>query len=132
MLKTSVKTFGTVNSIDKIIHINFLPIITSLCLISACSAGKTGECYYETVETHAEVIEIERKADGNLSVILDFKASKLALEDQRLEDLKELQIDSAYILRNRIAVGNKYEVVVSQITSGNCIPQFVSFNHDLD
>ena len=91
-----------------------------------------GDCYYETVETLAEVIDMRPHPDGNgkISIILDFKASVLALEDQELGNLKGYQIDDKFLKRNHIDMGNKYSVTVSELTKGNCDTKLtVAFDH---
>ncbi len=122
--------FGTANSSVRI----FIAATTAvfIFLVSCNSSGnKDGECYYDRVDTMAEVMEIKPHPDGEgkIAVIMDFKASPLAFEPQELGELKGYTIDHDWIVRNHIEIGNKYEVVVSSITSGDCIPQFVSFNH---
>lgn len=108
----------------------------SLCIIvNACQDQKTAPkegCYYETVETLAEVIDMKPHPDGNgkIAIILDFKASVLALEDQELGELKQLNIDHDFLTRNGIEMHNKYEVVVSELIKGDCDTKMtVAFNH---
>lgn len=82
----------------------------------------------------AEIVEI-RESDsdaGRMEVIMDFKASKLAFEDQELGELKDIRIDQDFVDRNRLKVGNQYSVIVSELTTGNCVPRIVSFEHDLE
>lgn len=122
--------FGTANSSVRII---IAATTAVFILFSACSSSNNGEgeCYYDRVDTMAEVMEIKPHPDGEgkIQVIMDFKASPLAFEPQELGALKDYNIDHDWLERNHIKIGNKYEVVVSSITSGDCIPQFISFNH---
>ena len=64
--------------------------------------------------------------NGRISVIMDFKASVLAMEDQEFGDLRGIKVDHDFIVRNNFEIGLKYEVNVSQIIEGDCTPQFVS------
>ena len=82
----------------------------------------------------AEILEIRESAEeeGRMEVIMDFKASKLAFEDQELGALKGIEIDQAFVDRNRLKVGNQYSVLVSELTTGNCVPRIVSFEHSLE
>ena len=71
--------------------------------------------------------------NGRISVVLDFKASVLGLEDQELGELKGLKIDHAFLERNGIEMHNKYDVVVSELIKGNCDTKMtVAFNHAFD
>ncbi len=125
--------FGTVN-LSSSRNTLFLGLIF-ITSVSSCSnkPASNSDCHYDIVTTHAEITNMKPHPDGNgrIAVIMDFKASVLALEDQELGELKEVAIDHDYIVRNKLEIGLKYEVNVSQITKGDCTPQFVSFNHDL-
>lgn len=105
-------------------------------LFTACNSApeKSGECYYDRVDTLAEVTELKPHPDGNgrIAVILDFKASPLAFKAQELGELMDFTIDHDFLVRNNIEIGNQYEFVVSTITSGDCTPQIVAFNHAFD
>ena len=123
--------FGTADLLNKsILGIFSLAIISLYSCQSSSSSG--GDCFYTYIDTHAEVIEMKPGKDGDILVILDFDASKLALENQELGDLKDITIDHDYLVRNNIEIGNKYSVTVSEITEGNCTPVFVSFNHSFE
>lgn len=110
-----------------------------LFLVAACDSQQSGkassECYYETVETIAEVIDMKPHPDGDgrIAVIMDFKASVLALEDQELGKLRDAKIDHDYLERNGIEMGNKYEVTVSELTRGDCDTKLtVAFHHSFE
>ena len=123
--------FGTANSLSKLL----VAATTSLFFFVACSSSPDGgECHYDRVDTMAEVIELKPHPEGNgrISVIMDFKASPLAFKNQELGELKSLKIDHDFLVRNHIELGNQYEVVVTTLTSGDCTPQFVSFNHSFE
>lgn len=124
--------FGTVNLLSSR-NALFLALIF-ITSVSSCSnkATTNNDCDYDIVTTHAEITNMKPHPDGNgrIAVIMDFKASVLALEDQELGELKEITIDHDYIVRNNLEIGLKYEVNVSQIIKGDCTPQFVSFNHE--
>ena len=127
--------FGTVNSSGKLRYVLFICAILSIICIQGCKTDASScDCYYDKADTMAEVMDIRPKADDptHLEVILDFKASKLAFEDQEMGQLKGIQIDQDFVDRNRIKVGNQYSVIVSEITKGDCIPRIVSFQHALD
>ena len=127
--------FGTVNSSGKLRYVLFICAILSIICIQGCKTdASSGDRYYDKADTMAEVMDIRPKADDatHLEVILDFKASKLAFEDQEMGQLKGIQIDQDFVDRNRIKVGNQYSVIVSEITKGDCIPRIVSFQHALD
>ena len=122
--------FGTVNSLISVRAI--LSILVFSFVASSCAnKTKSNDCDYDRVETYAEIIDIRPHADGNgrIAVILDFKASVLALEDQELGVLKDFEIHHDFIVRNNLEIGLKYSVDISQITKGDCTPRFVSFNH---
>lgn len=123
--------FGTAVLLNRTILGLFSLVIISLF---SCKSSSTsgGDCFYSYIDTHAEVTEMKPGKDGAILVILDFDASKLALEDQELGDLKKITIDHDYLVRNNIEIGNKYSVTVSEITEGNCTPVFVSFNHSFE
>ncbi|NQV53611.1 MAG: hypothetical protein HQ500_10535 [Flavobacteriales bacterium] len=127
--------FGTVNSSGKLRHVLFTCAILSMVFIHGCKTDtSSGDCYYDKADTMAEVMDIRPNEDDptHLEVILDFKASKLAFEDQEMGQLKGVEIDQDFVDRNRIKVGNQYSVIVSEITKGDCIPRIVSFQHALD
>lgn len=124
--------FGTVSFSSKI----FLALFTAIVL-NSCSEKKNkyAECDYDTVKTFAEVINMKPHPDGNgkIAVILDFKASILALEDQELGALKGFDIDHDFLERNGIEMNNKYEVVVSELVKGDCDTKLtVAFNHGFE
>jgi hypothetical protein len=125
--------FGTASSCGKFLSINFF-FLSSVFMFGCSQEDKanSGDCYYETVETLAEVIDMRPHPDGNgkISIILDFKASVLALENQELGNLKGYQIDDKFLKRNHIDMGNKYSVTVSELTKGNCDTKLtVAFDH---
>lgn len=108
-------------------------------LLLSCTSGKQKppECYYETVKTLAEVINIKphptEGKDGRILVMLDFKASVLALEDQELGNLMQHRVDHAYLERNNITLGYKYEVEVTELTKGDCETKLtVAFLHKFE
>lgn len=116
----------------------FLPLLSCVALLSGCDQSASqanGECYYETVTTNAEVIGLKPHPEGNgrISVILDFKASILALEDQEMGELKDVNIDHDFLVRNHVEIGNKYEVSVTELVRGDCKTKLtVAFMHDLE
>ncbi|MEX2595424.1 MAG: hypothetical protein WEC59_00735 [Salibacteraceae bacterium] len=128
--------FGTVNSSNsKKLGSAIIAFVLLIFILTSCGSSNSNEhCDYNKVETLAEIIDIKPHPDGNgrIAVILDFKASKLAFEDQELGELRSQKIDHDYLVRNNIEIGNKYEVVVSEIITGNCTPKFISFNHSLE
>ena len=127
--------FGTVDSSSRSVKTTTLLFLFSLLLLNGCKDETASNvCYYERVDTMAEVIDIRQSQseEGRMEVILDFKASQLAFEDQEMGALKDVQIDQDFIDRNQIRIGNQYSVVVSEITKGNCVPRVVSFQHALE
>ena len=127
--------FGTVDSSSRSVKTTILLFLFSLLLLNGCKdKTASNDCYYERVDTMAEVIDIRKSQseEGRMEVILDFKASQLAFEDQEMGALKDVQIDQDFIDRNQIRIGNQYSVVVSEITKGNCVPRVVSFQHALE
>jgi hypothetical protein len=129
--------FGTVR-----IYGNFLlksSLLLSLMFLFACDSKQNSasgsDCSYEIVSTLAEVKELKPYPDGNgkIAVILDFKASVLALDDQELGALKNLHIDHDFLERNGIEIHNKYEVTVSELIRGNCDTKLtVAFDHSFE
>jgi len=110
-----------------------LSLLVVIFLVSACAEKtKRSDCDYDIVTTYAEITDIKPHPEGNgrIAVIMDFKASVLALEDQEMGDLRGTKIDHDFIVNNNLEIGLKYEVNVSQIVRGDCTPQFVSFNHE--
>ena len=127
--------FGTVDSSSRSVKTTTLLFLFSVLLLNGCKdKTASNDCYYERVDTKAEVIDIRQSQceEGRMEVILDFKASQLAFEDQEMGALKDVQIDQDFIDRNQIRIGNQYSVVVSEITKGNCVPRVVSFQHALE
>lgn len=129
--------FGTVDLSAKPKHFVFFFLVLTLAFASCGDAPKAtnSECYYETVDTKAEVINMKPHPDGNgrISVILDFKASVLALDDQEMGELKGVFIDHDFLERNHIEMGNQYEVTVSELIRGDCKTKLtVAFKHDLN
>jgi hypothetical protein len=124
--------FGTANSINKKLLAATTAVLITIFL-DACAETSTNknDCEYDIVETMAEVIDIKPhpKGNGKIEIILDFKASPLAFEKQELGALKGFDINHEFLVRNNIELGNKYSVQVSSITSGDCTPLFISFNH---
>lgn len=117
--------------INKGVTLIMLLIGFTACTTTA-TKQKSPECYYESYDTYAEVIEIKDHPDGDgrKAVMMDFKASKLALATQELGDLKDIVIDKKFVKKHNIRVGNKYEVLVTDLTRGDCeIKQTVAFSH---
>ncbi len=123
--------FGIV-SLSNSIKLGFIGLAFISFTSCQSSSDKGGDCFYNYVDTHAEVIEMKPAADGSIQVILDFDASSLALEDQDLGKLKDMKVDHDFLVKNNIEIGNKYSVTVSEITKGDCTPMFVSFNHSFE
>lgn len=121
--------FGTANTLNNIKHAAIFLIAANALIACTTPSNKSQDCFYSTIDTHAEVIDLKPGVNGKIRVILDFEASKLALEDQELGELKNLEIDHDFLVRNNIEIQNKYSVTVSEITKGDCTPIFVSFNH---
>jgi hypothetical protein len=123
--------FGTADLLNRTILGLFGLVLVSLY---SCQSSSTsgGDCFYNYIDTHAKVIEMKPGKEGSILVVLDFDASKLALENQELGELKNITIDHNYLVRNNIEIGNKYSVTVSEITEGTCTPVFVSFNHSFE
>ncbi|MEZ4721283.1 MAG: hypothetical protein R2813_05330 [Flavobacteriales bacterium] len=124
---------GTVAFSSKTLFI----LLFAAFFLDSCSGKKKkyAECDYDTVKTLAEVINMKPHPDGNgkIAVILDFKASVLALEDQELGALKGVEIDHDFLERNGIEMNNKYEVVVSELVKGDCDTKLtVAFNHGFE
>lgn len=127
--------FGTVNLSVSTRSLAITLAAFSFSLILGCTGEQSsGDCYYDRVDTMAEVTELRPKKDhpDQIEVILDFKASSLAFEDQEMGALKGVHIDQAFVDRNHIRIGNQYSVLVSEITKGDCTPLFVSFQHALE
>lgn len=104
-----------------------LAALASLSLVSSCTNSE-GPCDYDIVRADAEVIEIVVKQDGTFSVVLSFNNSPLAAEEVTLEDLRQIKIDTTFLFKNHIEIGNRYKTTVSTRTSGNCSKQIVSFD----
>ncbi len=124
-----MRMFGTVNSFAKA-----STLLLSILILSSCGSDADGDCFYDTIDTKAKVIDVKSHADGEgrIAVILSFEASKLGLSDQEMGDLKNVSIDHDFLARNNIEIGNRYDVTVSEITKGSCTPSFVSFHHSLE
>ncbi|MCI5057093.1 MAG: hypothetical protein MRY83_13350 [Flavobacteriales bacterium] len=105
--------------------------ICSICLFS-CSQG-SGPCEYDIATSVAEVQgiqEYEKSGKKLYRVRLSFDKSALAGEQQYLNDLIEHEIDTLFLAKNRIWIGNKYATTVSKKTdNGNCQDLIVSFDH---
>ncbi len=122
--------FGTASS-----YARYTSILIGLTFFSfGCKeqGQKSNNCDYVTVETLAEVIDMRPHPDGDgkIAIILDFKASVLALEDQEMGALKGYHIDHKFLTRNHIDMGNKYSVTVSELVKGDCDTKLtVAFDH---
>lgn len=122
--------FGTASS-----YARYTSILIGLTFFSfGCKeqVQKSNNCDYVTVETLAEVIDMRPHPDGDgkIAIILDFKASVLALEDQEMGALKGYHIDHKFLKRNHIDMGNKYSVTVSELVKGDCDTKLtVAFDH---
>lgn len=123
--------FGTAALLNRTI-LGFISLAVISLHSCQSSSASGGDCFYNYIDTYAEVTDMKPGKDGSILVILDFDASKLALENQELGDLRDIKIDHDYLVRNNIEIGNKYSVTVSEITEGSCIPLIVSFNHSFE
>lgn len=106
-------------------------------ILFGCNSGNGNqqECFYETYDVLVTIKDMKphKDGDGKINVVLDFDGSSLALKDQDLSEFKkDVKIDHDFLVRNNIELGNKYEASVSEISTGDCIPLFVSFHHDLN
>ncbi len=108
-------------------------LILFILTIYSCS-NSNESCDYKTTTVQAEVIDIlpYKKGEKELfHVKLKFNKTKLYKDFQFLEDLKSIEIDSAFLKRNKVKEGVIYTGSVSEITSGKCEPLFVSFDQKL-
>ena len=108
-----------------ILCIGLLPLLFSSC------QEPSGACDYRYFDFEATVTNITPYKEGTnnlLHVEMSFNKSDLYNSPQYFEQLKNIKIDSSYIKRNNIHLGNIYSGTVSEITKGNCTPLFVSFN----
>lgn len=104
--------------------------IGSLFLFACQSAS--GPCDYEIIKTETEVVGIqkyEQKSKSLYHVRLAFEGSSLFSSKQYLEKIKNIDIDSAFIARNNIFIGNRYSCTVSERLSGSCEEIIISFDH---
>ena len=111
---------------------NIIPILIILAFFS-CTQNAGGPCDYNIDDAKARVVAIEKYTHNDkklYKVKLKFNKSGLSDEPQLLNEIKNTEIDSAFIERNEIKVGNVYPCTVSERTSGNCTPLFVSFENE--
>lgn len=109
-------------------------IFTTLILTALACTQKSSPCAYDEIIFKAEVTEITSyQEDGQTlhHVKLDFNKSSLYGTDQYLEKIKEVKIDSAFLKRNNLKIGNIYSGTVSEILEGNCQSLYISFNQKL-
>lgn len=110
-------------------HLNKALIFCLIAFLSFSACNSTdGPCDYDIVRAEAEVKEIVVKQDGTFSVVLSFNDSPLAFEEVTLEDLRQIKIDTTFLFKNHIEIGNRYKTTVSTRVSGNCTKQIVSFD----
>ena len=91
-------------------------------------------CEWQTFETLGKVTEIstlDKNGKDLLSVKMKFNGSSLKNEPQYLEQLQSIDIDSAFIARNKIRVGLKYKFTVHEAILGNCESPVITFHHNL-
>jgi hypothetical protein len=113
-----VKTFGTTL------------ILISLFLASC--QEQSGPCEWYETKSIAEVVSVDAfdvnaEGDSLYRVGLQFDGTVYAEKIQYLEDLKEMEITSSTLAKNRIQVGIRYKTIVSELKSGNCKAPILSF-----
>lgn len=112
----------------------FTSALLCLIIVSCKNQNKNvGPCDYYYNDFKAQIKGIEPFMENGkelFHVKMEFDNSILYKEIQLLEELKNIEIDSAFIKRNNLKVGNIYTGTVSEIKEGDCQPLFVSFNHD--
>mgnify|MGYP003340238990 FL=1 len=100
-------------------------------IITGCKQD-AGPCDYYQYEALAKVVSIEaynKDSKKLYHVGLKFNNSSLKQEIQYLDEIKEIEIDDAFLNRNKIQKGFSYQALVSEIKEGDCTPLFISFNH---
>lgn len=113
---------------------NLLTIATiSLMMLSGCSTceRETNICDYKPRElVTMEVVEIKALEDDQVEIVVEFNKSIFASEKRNLGELRNQQTDSAYVERNKIQVGNKYQCEVTEPVDLNCAEPMISFNNE--
>jgi hypothetical protein len=112
-------------------HKVLIPTLFFIIFIFQACTTDNGPCDYDIARFDAKVTSITpytENGDTLYKVMMDFNKSSLAKEEQDLAKLKDVTIDNAFIKKNRLAVGVIYAGTVSERTSGNCTPLFVSFD----
>ncbi len=100
-------------------------------ILMVCSCKSDGPCDYTITFAKADVINIipfEKNGKKLYHIELKFDASSLYDGTHFLDDLKNIEIDSAFIARNKIKKGITYTTYVSDLENGNCEKRIVSFN----
>jgi hypothetical protein len=112
-----------------------ITLVLTLLLFSYCTPKQEGPCDYYEYKFKAKVIDIvpyEKNGKQLYDVQMQFDNSSLSKEIQSLQKLKDVEIDSTYIMNNKIIKGFYYRGIVSEIKEGNCTPIFVTFKHNLN
>lgn len=103
-------------------------------MIGCTSGGGNPACEWQTFEPLGKITAIKpitKNGKNLLSVEMKFNSSSLKNETQYLEQLQNIEIDSAFIARNKMKVGLKYKFTVHEVISGNCESPIVTFHHTL-
>jgi len=109
--------------------------IFSLAILSiqACSFKK-GPCNYEEVKFKAEITAINpyKKENKELyEIVLEFNNSSLYGSKQTLNEIKNIEIDKAFVERNQLRLQKTYTGVVNETEDKHCTKRYVSFNQKL-
>lgn len=110
--------------------------LLALAGLAACTGNGQADdgCEYQTTDVLMTIKDIvdDPEREGFKKVVVSFNASSLALEDQELGELRDMEITEEYIERKHMHIGNKYRGTVSDLIKGNCQELFLTFEHNLD
>ncbi len=109
----------------------FITLTRLAVLLWACPSGPSAaDCDYKIHRVKAEVVGIKSvPVTASYDVTMEFTGSSLGDNQHKLADLLEMTTDSAFMIANRISVGNRYFVDVSERTAGTCDSLYISFDH---
>ena len=113
----------------------YILALIAIFSLTACPSGPgAADCDYEIYRVKAEVVKIAKIEEagprqGHYNVSVEFSGSPQADYTHSLADLLEMDTDTAFMTANKIYVGNKYYVDISERTAGNCDSLHISFDH---
>ncbi len=112
----------------------FTPLLLILFIAPSCSnSNSNGPCEWHERKFRATVTSVKfdklnEAGDSTFAVIMEFDAGSLSEEPQNLAKLKNYELTSERMKKNKIKEGLTYTGKINDLKAGNCETPIVAFD----